>query len=106
MFGGPPAPGGVNDEHRGTPTSETSAVVVRAQRLARSSSAVPTQWWSLPVDHVEQAWLGCAWSHNQRAEVRARTQGDHRLPRRWPKPHLDRDERLGRGSSLVVAQPG
>ena len=105
MFGGLPVPGGVSDEHRGPPTSEASAAVVRAHGLARSSSALPTQWRSLLVDHVEQARLGCATSHDHRTEVRARAQRHHRLPRRWPKPRLDRDERLGRGSSLVVAQP-
>ncbi len=105
MFGRPFFPGGVSDEHRGTPTSEAPAAVVRAHGLARSSSPLPTQWRSLPVDHVEQARLGCASSHDHRTEVRARAQRHHRLPRRWPKPHLDRDERLGRGSSLVVAQP-
>jgi F420H(2)-dependent quinone reductase len=43
MFGAQP-PGGVSDERCGTPTSETPAAVVRPQGLARSSSALPTQW--------------------------------------------------------------
>ena len=39
----------------GTPTSETPAAVVRPYGLARSSGALPTRWWSLSVDDVQQA---------------------------------------------------
>ena len=56
--------------HRGTSSSEASAAVVRAPRLARSSSALSTQWRSRVMDHVEQAWLGFATSHDHRTEVR------------------------------------
>src|SRR5271154_1863293 len=52
LFGGLSVPGGVSNEHRGTSNSEASAAVVRAQRRARSSSSVPTQWRSLPGVHV------------------------------------------------------
>ena len=41
--------------------------------------------------------LGCASSHDHRAQVRARAQRHHRLPGRWPEPRLDRDERLDQG---------
>src|ERR1700730_807567 len=82
MFGGLPGPGGISNEQRGTSNSEASAAVVRAPRMARSSSALPTQWRSLLVDHVEQAWLGFSTSHDHRTEVRGRAQRDHWLPRR------------------------
>ena len=45
---------------RGTSKSKASAAVVRAPRLARSSGALPTQWPSLPVDHLHghpSRWL-------------------------------------------------
>ncbi len=44
--------------HRGNPTAETPAAVVRAHSLACSSSALQAQWRPLSVDHVEQARLG------------------------------------------------
>ena len=97
--------GGTSHEQPGSPTAETPAAVVRARGLARSSRALPTQRRPVPVDHVEQARLGCAAPHDHRAEVRARTQRHHRLPRRRPQSRRAGDERLGRGPSLVVAQP-
>ena len=96
---------GFANEQCGNPTAEAPAAVVRAHGLARSSRAVPAQWRPLPVDHVEQARLGCAAPHDHRAEVRARAQRHHRLPRRRSEPRRARDERLGRGPSRVVAQP-
>jgi hypothetical protein len=100
-----PVPGGIDHEHRDTPTAESSAAVVRAHGMARSSSALPTQRRPLPVDHVEQARLGRTAPHGDRAGVRAGVQRHHRLRRGRPQPRRDRDERLGRRPSLVVAQP-
>ncbi len=34
----------MSHEHSGAPTAETPAAVVRAHGLARSSSALPSQW--------------------------------------------------------------
>ena len=94
-----PRSGGVANEQCRNGAAETPAAVVRAHGLARSSRAVPAQWRSIPVDHVEQAWLGRDAPRHHRAEVRARAQRHHRLPRRRSQPRRDRDERLGRGPS-------
>ena len=53
-----PVPGGIDHEHRDTPTAESSAAVVRAHGMARSSSALPTQRRPLPVDHVRTSAAG------------------------------------------------
>ena len=46
--------------------------------------------------------LGSAAPHHHRAEIRAGAQRHHRLPRGGSRPGHARDERLGRGPSLVV----
>ena len=104
VLSGPPFPGGVSNEHRGTPNSKAPAAVVRHMvggLIERSTDSVAVA----SCGQLEQARQACASSHDQRAQVRARAQRHHRLPRRWPGLVSIAMNGSGRGSSIIVAEP-